>query len=217
MSKTGWTVYFWPGLPQLWLDGAISGLLLAATWGLALNFLVLSSYLWVELLTPSQLWLGWGGAAGCWLVAAAVSLRSRGRRRAMLSAPAVEDLFKSAVSEYLKGHWYESEAILGRLLAFNSNDIEARLMWATLLRRTRRYAEAKAQLNLLERRDGAAKWREEIAREWQALATLQSGLAGWLNVLEPSVAGASASGPSLPGPSDSVPETDASLPQSRAA
>lgn len=177
MHRTAWAVYLWPGLPQLWLDGAVSGLLMAVGCGAMLNLLLLSSYVWSELLTPGQLKAGWGAAAVVWLLAAAVSLRGRRRRKHWETAPAAVDLFRAAISEYLRGHWYEAETLLGRLLTANAGDIEARLMWATLLRRTRRYAEAKTQLSLLERLDGAARWQEEIARECQRLAEVRSAAA----------------------------------------
>lgn len=185
MKRAAWTVYLWPGLPQLWLDGAISGLLMALGCGALLNLLLLSSYVWSELLTPGQLRAGWGAAFAVWGLAAALSLRGRRRRRNWETAPAAVDLFRAAISEYLRGHWYETEALLGRLITANAGDIEARLMWATLLRRTRRYAEAKTQLNLLERLEGAARWQEEIAREWQRLAEIQPAAANWLATAGP--------------------------------
>lgn len=184
MHRAAWAVYLWPGLPQLWLDGAFSGLLMAIGCGALLNLLLLSSYVWSELLTPSQLSIGWIAAAAVWLLAAVVSLRGRRRRQNWKTAPAAVDLFRSAISEYLKGHWYEAESLLGRLLTANAGDAEARLLWATLLRRTRRYAEAKTQLNLLERLDGAARWQEEIAREYRRLAELQPAAGNWLAVAD---------------------------------
>jgi hypothetical protein len=188
MRKTAWTVYLWPGLPQLWLDGAVSGLMMAVGCGVLLNLLLLSSLVWSELLTVAQLRAGWVAAGSLWLIAAVVSARGQRRRATLAQAPAVGDLFQAAVSEYLRGHWYEAETLLNRLLAANAGDVEARLMSATLLRRTRRYAEAKAQLKVLERLDGAAKWREEVAQEWQSLSQSQSGLGNWLNVPESAAA-----------------------------
>ncbi len=188
MRKTAWTIYLWPGLPQLWLDGAFAGLVMAVGCGALLNLLLLSSLVWSELLTVGQLRAGWAAAGSLWLIAAVVSVRGQRRRATLAQTPAVGDLFQAAVSEYLRGHWYEAEALLSRLLAANVGDIEARLMSATLLRRTRRYAEAKTQLKSLERLDGAARWSEEIAQEWQSLSKAQSGMASWLNLPEPAAA-----------------------------
>lgn len=174
MRKTSWALYLWPGLPALWLDGSWAGLAVAAGFGAALNVLLAASYVWFELLAHGQLVAGWTVLGVVWLGAAMVSRRWRARRAALETASPARDLFQSALAEYLRGHWYDAEAAVSRLVAKNPKDVEARLLWATLLRRTRRAVESRAQLKQLERLDGAAEWREEISREWQALAVLMS-------------------------------------------
>jgi len=174
MRKVAWTLYLWPGLPAVWLDGSWTGLAVAVSCGAALNLLLLASWVWFELLTHAQLVGGWMFLGLFWLAAALVARRSRSWAAANPSQPAAGDLFQTAITEYLKGHWYDAEAAVTRLVAKNPKDVEARLLWATLLRRTRRTGEARAQLKQLERLDGAADWREEIGREWQALSELRS-------------------------------------------
>jgi predicted Zn-dependent protease len=85
---------------------------------------------------------------------------------------AVAGLFQRAQAEYLKGSWYEAEAVLEQLLRIRADDAEARLMLATLLRHTRRIDEAGQQLRILERLDAAGPWMVEIRRERLMLEVL---------------------------------------------
>jgi thioredoxin-like negative regulator of GroEL len=183
MRNAAWTLYLWPGLPALWRDGSWTGLAVAVAWGAVLNLWVVASWVWFEFFADAQLVGGWAALSLFWLVAAIVARRSGSRKIANNSAPAIQDLFQSAMTEYLRGHWYDAEAAVSRLVAKNPKDVEARLLWATLLRRTRRVVEARAQLKQLERLDRAATWREEIAREWQALGEI-----GMQGVTTPSLA-----------------------------
>ena len=58
--------------------------------------------------------------------------------------------------------------MLEQLVKADARDIEARLLLATLFRRTGRLEEARAALDKLSRSQGAEKWELEIQRE-QAL------------------------------------------------
>lgn len=165
MRRTPWTTYLWPGLPQLWIDGAWSGLALAVGFGLLLDLLMLASWVWVELVDPPLVSAGWLMLGLVWMGSAILSMHTRRSTVGQLETHPAEDLFRGALAEYLKGNWLEAEKVLVRLLADRPRDIEARLLLATLLRHTRRYREAADQLRRLEALDGAEKWAPEIARE----------------------------------------------------
>jgi hypothetical protein len=77
--------------------------------------------------------------------------------------------FDDALAEYLKGNWFEAEQKLSFLLRRDEHDIEARLLLATLLRRSKRFDEATNQLNILVGLDGAHRWSLEIHREGELL------------------------------------------------
>ena len=129
-----YTTCLWPGLPQLWWQGAHWGLVAAVGFAVAVNFALLSSVVWWQLLDPSARNALWMSIASVWLVSAAVSLRLR-RRWLPGSAEQVEgDLFPEAVDEYLKGNWLQAEQLLARLLERDRRDVPARLTLATLLR-----------------------------------------------------------------------------------
>ena len=174
MRRTTWAKYLWPGLPQLWADGAWSGLALAVGSAALLNLLLLSTFVWIELLGGKLLAFGWLVAGAVWAVSAALACLSDKRRRGQRQANSTEDLFRHALGEYLRGNWYEAETTLGRLLRYEPRDVEARLMLATLFRHTRRWPEARQQLLRLERLEGCEKWILEIGAELNLLAELET-------------------------------------------
>lgn len=55
-----------------------------------------------------------------------------------------------------------------------SSDVDARLMLATVYRRTRRTIEAGQQLQLIEQTDGGEKWQWEIEQERRMLKRLSA-------------------------------------------
>ena len=170
MRRLRWFTLVWPGLPQLWFAGSWAGLALAAGFAAILNLGIVSSRLWTELLTPESQTLIWLAAGGIWTASAALSARWVAGLRLSTPSAIDEDLFNAAQNEYLKGNWYEAEVALNRLLDRNILDVEARLMLASLLRRTGRRDEAATQLARLSRTDGSERWRLEIARLKQHIA-----------------------------------------------
>jgi len=138
----------------------------AVAFGGALNLVLVSSFVWPELLPSSLVLAGW------LLVSAAGAISGWRAYRDLPEiggAARVDDrgLFIRAQGEYLKGHWYEAESSLQALLSRSPHDVDAGLMLATLYRHTRRFDEALAWLQRLERMEAAERWQWEIARERQ--------------------------------------------------
>jgi predicted Zn-dependent protease len=105
-----------------------------------------------------------------WMGSALLSVWRGGGNPTPPQPASAEGLFLRALSEYLQGSWFEAESLLGQLLHIHPRDAEARLMLATLLRRTGRSQEALAQLARLELLRDSEKWRLEIASERERLA-----------------------------------------------
>lgn len=159
-----WTC-LWPGLPALWFKGDLWALGWALPFTGLLNVALASTFLWPELLTEGWQSATWLLAVGWWCVGAGLSAW---RMESLLGAAidrTAEDLFRAAQSSYLRGNYFETEATLERLLAAWPDDIEARLLLATLLRRTGRLKEAMKQLETLSQYDAAARWQLEIDGE----------------------------------------------------
>ncbi len=109
-----------------------------------------------------------------WAAAVGWSIGQCRRQAAVWGQVPENDPFAAALDHYLKGDYYQTEQILEGLLRRNVRDLEARLMLATLLRRTGRRDEAARQLDLLGRLEGAGKWEMEIEDERERLAEAET-------------------------------------------
>jgi hypothetical protein len=162
--------YLWPGLPQLWTFGSWAGLAVAVGAALVFDLLLLVSFGWSELVSPSVRNILWTAFGGFWVSAVVWSAKRRGRFGAAASPDPKKDAFAEALDYYLKGDYYQAEHLLEGLLQRNLRDLDARLMLATLLRHTGRIDEARQQLDTLAKFEGAGKWEWEIQRERELLA-----------------------------------------------
>lgn len=157
----------WPGLPRLWWRGEWRALLVAACFALGLNFCLLTSFVWPEMVSRSVLvWL-WVGLGVFWVLSAGSGLR--GSPPSADGGPEQQDLFVQAQSEYLRGHWLEAETLLRSSIDGSDRDAEARLMLACVMRRTARSIAAAEQLQIVENMDAGQKWALEIVRERRLL------------------------------------------------
>lgn len=169
LRNVAWWSCLWPGLPQLWYCGHWTGLTLAVGFSLLLNVTLLGSFVWTDVASRElqvSAWILLGTAWGFWVMSA-----WRWRRAAQRDAQnEPDDLFPAAIGEYLKGNWFEAEGLLDRLIQSDPQDIDARLMLATLWRHTGRRNEARLALKHLQRVEGSGKWMPEIQNELERLA-----------------------------------------------
>ncbi len=179
MCRMPWTLYLWPGLPQLWIRGTWHALAVAVLAAVALNFALLGTFGFSELMAPqvrSFLWVGLGMA---WALAATFSLVMNRRRGVWQGGTerdaTTENDFGEATEHYLKGNWFEAERLFTAILHENPRDPEARLTLATLLRRTGRLDEVRSHLDTLGRLEDARKWQCEIQTEYELLAEAEDG------------------------------------------
>lgn len=179
--RAHWAAYLWPGLPHLWIDGSVAGLVLALAFSVLLNLLILATLVWPEWLDP-RLKLSCGlCAGGLWLAAlweTRCELRRIAERREAEASSAGptehepntdDDWLRRAQASYLRAEWASAEREIRRALWRNRRDVEAGVWYATLLRRTGRERHARRRLRRLELLDGAAAWRHEIRRELERL------------------------------------------------
>lgn len=159
----------WPGLPRLWWRGDWRALLTAIGFAAALNFGLVTSFLWPRSLPSSVEGVGWVVIAVFWLASAWQGRKYLPEPNGNARNCENQDLFIRAQEEYLRGHWYEAETLCRQLLQQSETDLETRLMLATLCRRTGRIQEAALELAKLERMDGAEEWALETARERKLL------------------------------------------------
>ncbi len=158
------TVCFWPGLPAAWFLGSASGLAVALVFAWLVSLLVVATFVWPDWISLGMLRLGWCLALGVWLVSA---VRNVWRLPAMLQTTSSESLkaFTNAQAEYLRGNWFEAEAILLQVLHGHPRDAEAMLLLVGVLRHTQRWQPALRRIAQLELIESSAPWRYEILRE----------------------------------------------------
>ena len=167
----------WPGLAGLWRDGRGRSLAAAGAFAVLFNLALVSTLVWPGILGTSPLIGLWLTVTAFWGVSAWNSHWKLAAVRRLPNQADREALFRQAQADYLKGHWLEAESQLNELIRGRNgddHDVDAHLFLATLYRRTRRIREAKQQLDLLARLDGAEKWRIEIARERQQINQTES-------------------------------------------
>ena len=100
--------------------------------------------------------------------------RAAGSEPSTARSPCDEPL-RQAQREYLREHWLEAEMLVRQILMQQPGDVEARLLRASILRRTGRQSEAQQELLRLAGDPRAAVWRWEIETELRGLAD-RSGL-----------------------------------------
>lgn len=168
--------FLWPGLPALWVRGRWEGLIVAVAFGVMLN-LALIAALAPELL-PARLTssatqvAAWLLVLGFWMVSWWIE-RPRAVVPATTADPEQNEWFIAAQTEYLKGHYVEAEMLLAKVLSREAADVEARLLLASLQRRTHRLEEANQSLRELTEVPAAGLWVWEIERESQRIEAMK--------------------------------------------
>ncbi len=164
MGLAAWMTCLWPGLPRLWWRGQGTGFCTAAVFAIWLNFSLAATFLLPDRF-PTLVHVGsWAGLAIFWGVCVR---RGAGRLSHFYCGDGQRNdaLFGRAQEEYLKGHWFEAESLLLRLVRDDPADVEGRLLLATLYRHTQRAALAQSQLDSIVRSPHAARWAWEIRSE----------------------------------------------------
>ncbi|HUE69587.1 MAG TPA: hypothetical protein VMP01_01760 [Pirellulaceae bacterium] len=176
MSGRTWTMA-WPGLAGLWLRGGWTDLGLAVAFAAALNFALVTTFVWPQLISRDL--PAWGVPLAAWVLVLWFWVMGRGRAVRLLALEAAkslqpddvsEALLRDAQSEYLKGHWLEARSLLVRLLSRRPGDVEARLLLVSVLRRSGEMDLAGQQLVELSRLPAARRWQEEMQQERRKLA-----------------------------------------------
>lgn len=175
MNATRYAACLWPGLPELWYRGEWSGLPAAMSFAGALNFLLVSRFIYPEWLQPSLVRIACWVAVGVWIM---LVTRSIHRLPALLYPRAVgpgPDPFPRAHRLYLQGSWGEAEGVLAECLQIDARDCQALLLRAAIYRRTERWEAAELTLDLLDRLESADPWGLERERERERLQRAQGG------------------------------------------
>lgn len=177
MHFAPWSLCLWPGLPGLWQRGRARSL------GIALAFsMLLNGTIWATVWRPAGtsnvlITLAWTQVLAFWLVSAWNSHRQLKQWSALPKSQQLDDWFRKAQSDYLKGHWLDAEAQLRRVLTCAPGDVQARLLLVSVFERAGRKVEAAEQLRELALQPGSEAWhveREQLARRVNGIADGES-------------------------------------------
>ena len=169
MGAARYLTLVWPGLPWLWLRGSRLGLVLALAFALTLDIAIVTTWIWPELVELPFTLAVWTGTGIVWLLATASAVSAFPPPLPLGRDAAIDRLFVEARDAYLARDWLTAESRLEALLARAPTDGEAQLLFATLLRRVGRTAEAQIALDKLSQSDAGLPWRTAIARELDLL------------------------------------------------
>lgn len=164
MSPLLYLACAWPGLPALWLRGRWSGLGWALLFSTVLNTALLATFVWPE-------WLSWAMTTTLWIAAGSLcvlgywqSLTQLPKLLGTTTDPQADQKLVDAQCAYLQGQYYEAEQGLRRLLHLQPDDPEARLLLASVYRRTNRKKEALDALKRLAEAPRGGRWLFEATR-----------------------------------------------------
>jgi hypothetical protein len=173
MRRMRWILNVWPGLRPLWHQGSWAGLGVALVAAGLLDTILVVTFGWSELFSPGVRNALWVALGMVWL-GGLVFFPGSATAKSRVSGGS--DPFPEAIDYYLQGNWFQAERVLGLRLRQDADDLDARLMLATLLRHTGRWDEAERELDLLERCEGAWKWGPEI--QWERRLLTEARAAG---------------------------------------
>ncbi|GAB5404099.1 MAG: hypothetical protein Aurels2KO_23300 [Aureliella sp.] len=155
---------FWPGLPATWIRGDLRSLVLCVGFGWATSLLLLATFVWPEWIAPLLVNSLWFAFSVFWVAETGRSLWTF-KSLSQASGQCDSATFQQAQEHYIKGNWFEAEALLLRIIQQTPRDAETQLLLASVLRHTRRWEAALRRLDQLEFLQAASSWRFEIQQE----------------------------------------------------
>ncbi|GIW93034.1 MAG: hypothetical protein KatS3mg110_1075 [Pirellulaceae bacterium] len=158
----------WPGGRRLVRDGAGDAFWLAGGFAMLVNAAIYLEWVAPDAFIPSVRVLAWICVGAYW-VWAYQSDRARAEQGFIAGDDQHETTFRQAQKAYLQRDWSGAERLLRKLLANVADDLEARLLLVSVLRRAGRREEALRELRRVGRRPGSHRWQWELERERQLL------------------------------------------------
>jgi hypothetical protein len=164
----------WPGLAEIWWRGRLSALPAAIAFAFALNWMLLTTFLYTEwmsgLLVRMACWIGIA-AWGFFVVRRVRELPAMIAPRTVSEEP---DRFCEAQTAYLRAQWKNAEELLQSVLAIEPRDPPALLLLAGVYRHTERYDAAEMLIHELSRLEIADGWYLELSAEKTRLERIKA-------------------------------------------
>lgn len=159
----------WPGLPELWWRGRLNALPAAIGFGLALNLLLITRYIYPQWIAGSLVSLAvWTGLVA-WIFYVVRSIKELPQLIAPRLASDEPDRFPEARNAFLAGHWTEAERLLTEVLAIEPRDPPSLLFLTAVYRQTGRLDASEILLSEIDRLEVADPWSLELVAERRRL------------------------------------------------
>jgi hypothetical protein len=155
----------WPGVAQIWSGQEALGLILAALFASALNFAVVSRWIWTDAFARGLPDFFAALTVITWLASLTYTFWWIGFCHPERHRGEIEVLFREAHEAYLQGRSGEARRRIERILAMDEFDVDALMQLGTLYVRDRQVALARQTFRQCLEVQGGSKWRWEIERE----------------------------------------------------
>ncbi|QDS85970.1 hypothetical protein EC9_01280 [Rosistilla ulvae] len=166
MPLSHYVYCMWPGLPEIWFRGRMSGLPAAICFAIAINTLLVSRFIYPQWLEPLMVRSVCWAFVGIWVLLFVRAVRGLPMLLAPRHASGEEDRYDAARTEFLKGRWFEAEALLVHCLEVDPRDALSLLLLASVYRKTDRFAAAAQTLDAMAALEtGDAWWLERDIEE----------------------------------------------------
>lgn len=169
METRYYATCLWPGLPEIWWRGKLSALPSAIGFAVAINLLLISRYIYPELLPSSLVSMAFWLGCIAWIFYVVRSIRELPALLAPRTIAEEPDRFAEARDAYLAGEWEAAEKLLTSVLAIEPRDPPALLMLTGVYRHTDRLEGAEMLLEEISRLEVADTWWLEVNAEARRL------------------------------------------------
>ena len=169
MEAKYYATCLWPGLPELWWRGRLNSLPSAVGFGLAINLLLITRYIYPQWMAGGLVSMAFWTGLIAWIFYIVRSIRELPNLIAPRETSEQPDQFPEARNAFLAGRWADAEALLTDVLAIEPRDPPALLLLTAVYRHTRRLDAAEILLEEIGRLEIADPWRLEVATEQSRL------------------------------------------------
>ena len=165
MEARYYATCFWPGLPELWWRGRMSGLPAAIAFAVALNLLMMTRFIFPQWMASGLVSMAFWTGVLAWGFYVVRSFRELPLLIAPRTISDQPDRFPEARTAYLQGNWTEAEQLLTAVLAIEPRDPPALLLLTGVYRHTDRLEAAEVLLREIAKLEVTDTWLIEVEAE----------------------------------------------------
>lgn len=170
MEAKYYATCLWPGLPELWWRGRMSGLPAAIVFAVALNLLLVTRFIYPQWIAGGLVTMAFWTGVMAWGFYVFRGIRELPQLIAPRTVSDQPDRFPEARTAYLQGKWKQAEGLLTGVLAIEPRDPPALLLLTGVYRHTGRLRAAEVLLQEIAKLEVTDSWSVEVNAEAQRLS-----------------------------------------------